>query len=244
MNPYYQELDDTFRGEYVRVTAGNQTYEGYARMFNFNDGGVILHGAMRNGEHVGSVELPEYDTIEQADAPEIMDVPVDALRDSPYSARRYTDADLDEYARDLRTRGAMYSFPTARPVDDSKYELVGGHRRTEAARRAGFETIPVRLITLSDWDALQRFVDEHIPLSEDELNDGSDETRGWYTADEITRSLEAMQQRWDTDQLREIPALEVWLEDDWALTEPTQRLKLPHRNSQSSRSIRRDHRPQ
>lgn len=237
MNPYHQELDDTFRGEYVRVTAGDRTYEGYARIFNFNDGGVILHGAMRDGEHVGSVELPDYDMIEHADAPELMDIPVEALRDSPYSARQYRDADIDEYARDLRMRGAMYSFPTARPVGETEYELIGGHRRTEAARRAGFETIPVRVITLSDWDALQRFVDEHIPLSETELTDASDEERGRYTEDEITRSLEAMQQRWDTDQLREIPALDVWLENDWTLTEPTQRLELP-RDSQSSPSIR------
>lgn len=238
MNPYLEELDDTFRGKYVRIITDEGTYEGYARIFNYNDGEVILHGAMKDGDHIGSVAVSEYTAIEQTDAPELLDVPVDSLVESPYSAREYSDSDLDEYARDLRMRGALYSFPTARPHGEAEYQLIGGHRRTRAAKRAGFETIPVRIISLTDWEALQQFVDEHIPLSEHELNDGSDEHRGWYSREEINRSIEQMQRQWDIDELNTIPALQTWLVQKPTLDGSTQRITRAQQDSQSDPRLR------
>lgn len=211
MNAYTDELERSFRGHHVQVHSGERTYEGYVRVFNFNEETVILHGATREGEDIGSVVISGYDTIERTSAPMLTDVPVSDIEESPYAVREYDDPKLASYVRTLRDRGALFTFPTARETNDG-YELLGGHKRTVAARRAGFETIPVRLIDASDWEALRWFVDEHIPLDDGEYKDGSEKNRSWYSKGELRKTLNQMQAEWDDAQLRRIPQLKHWLD--------------------------------
>jgi ParB family chromosome partitioning protein len=80
-------------------------------------------------------------------------------RDSTFSRvgtnprRTFDETKLAELADSLRTQGLIQPI-TVRPNSDG-YEIVGGARRFRAAQLAGFEEIPVRVVQLSDEQALE-----------------------------------------------------------------------------------------
>jgi hypothetical protein len=220
MNAYTNELTSTFRGHRAVVTRDGDTYDGYVSVFDFEANEVILHGAQKNGTDLGSVVV-QYDSIERTDTPPMERVPVDAIEEAPYAVRSYDDQDMARYSRTIRDRGALFTFPTVRPCTDGNgYELLGGHKRTEASRRAGFETIPVHVRDISDRDALQFFIDEHFPLNKSERDDGSAPNRGWYDMDELTQSLDMMLDDWDESELRTFPQVAYWLDYDEPSPDP------------------------
>jgi len=64
---------------------------------------------------------------------------------------------LARYNGDLETKSYWDNAPND---DEPEYEIVYGHRRVEASKRAGLEEIPVTIEDLSDWDAyLQQVIE-------------------------------------------------------------------------------------
>lgn len=53
-------------------------------------------------------------------------------------------------------------------IRDDQYELVSSHRRVAAVRQLEWDTLPVRVLDYSDWEAGRRFVAEHILLPEEQ----------------------------------------------------------------------------
>lgn len=98
------------------------------------------------------------------------DVPVDAIRPSPYNHRK-SFAGLAELADSIREKG-LINPPTVRPaplalkqsgkVDSAAYELVAGERRWRAAKLAGLPTIAVILRPLSDVEVLELQLIENV----------------------------------------------------------------------------------
>jgi len=78
---------------------------------------------------------------------------------------------LTQLSESLRRHGLMNPI-----VVTSRMELVAGHRRLEAAKRLGWQTIEARIVeNLSDEAKLEMEIDENLhrrPLSPDELADG------------------------------------------------------------------------
>src|SRR5258707_14913631 len=66
--------------------------------------------------------------------------------------RTYDETKLAELAESLRTQGLIQPI-TVRPNSDG-YEIIAGARRFRAAQLAAFEEIPVRVVQLSDAQAL------------------------------------------------------------------------------------------
>src|SRR5262249_24378320 len=60
---------------------------------------------------------------------------------------------IDELAEDVRQHGILNPL-LVRPVNGS-YEILAGHRRYQAAERAGLDTAPVRILQVSDEQALE-----------------------------------------------------------------------------------------
>ena len=212
-DPFYYELDKQYRGTRIRVHTADYTYEGWCRMFHYDQHAVLLFDAERDdGETVGPVTINEPETIERIEAGDpIREVDVDAICPSPYSTREFDTPDHKEFVKDTRERGHLLTFPAVRPLPDGEYETLGGHKRLEAARRADLDQLPVRVVELDDWEAARRFVDEHIPI------EGGGE-RNMYGQQSIDDVIDLLRQEWPDDRLRELTPLTPYLEEKLAST--------------------------
>lgn len=83
---------------------------------------------------------------------------------------RKTLGDLTPLAESLRKHGLMNPI-----VITPQHELIAGHRRLEAARQLGWETIPARIVDqTNDVELMELELDENIhrkSLNTDELAD-------------------------------------------------------------------------
>jgi len=85
----------------------------------------------------------------------LMEVPLSDLHDSPYQPREtYDEEALGELTKSMKQHGWRSSAPAnVRPRPAGGYELIGGHRRTRAAREAGLSTAWVIVTDASDEEA-------------------------------------------------------------------------------------------
>jgi hypothetical protein len=218
-NPYFEELNNTFRGEHVRVHAAGHTYEGWARIWEYSEQRLVLYDAVRDdGEQLGAVTLSKPTAVERlTQTAPIERVPLDAIVESPYSTRTYENTGQREFVKRTRERGHLLTFPTVRPLDDSErttdhaYEVAVGHRRVDTARKAGLETLPVQIRDLDDWEAVQWFVDDHIPIP------GENES-GMYSQSEIDRAISRLRERWPDEKLLSLDLLAPHLREKLATT--------------------------
>ncbi len=78
---------------------------------------------------------------------------------------------LNQLAESLRNHGQMNPI-----VLTPKNELIAGHRRLEAAKKLGWQTIEAKVVgNISEADKIEMEIDENLhrrPLSPDELADG------------------------------------------------------------------------
>jgi ParB family chromosome partitioning protein len=92
---------------------------------------------------------------------EYRNLPLDSLTESPNNPRRSFDAAaLNELAESIKTQGILAPL-VVRPVDHH-FEIVAGARRYRAAQLAGLETAPVRIVALSDGQALEMSIVENL----------------------------------------------------------------------------------
>jgi hypothetical protein len=219
-NPFYDDVDDTFRGVRVRVYTDEHTYEGWCGRWHYNEHGVVVYDAERDdSEHVGAVTINEPDMVERIEPMDpIREVRAGDIAPSPYTARSMDDADHEKFIKETRERGHLLTYPTVRRVADDEqrdyaraYEVVAGHRRFATARKADLDTIAVWVADLDAWEAVERFVDDHVPIQ------GGDE-RYMYGQEEIDQMLARLREDWSDDRLRELAPLTPYLEEKLAST--------------------------
>ena len=219
-NPFHEDLDDTFRGVRVRVHTDGYIYEGWCGRWHYNEHGVIIYDAERDdGEEIGAVTVSNPETVERLPPTDpIEEVRVADIAPSPYTYRSMDDAAHEKFVKLTRERGHLLTYPTVRRVGDdehrdhnSAYEVVAGHRRFETAQRANLDTITARVADLDAWEAVERFVDDHVAIQ------GGDE-RHMYGQEEIDQMLARLREDWADDRLREIGVLAPYLEEKLAST--------------------------
>jgi ParB family chromosome partitioning protein len=89
-------------------------------------------------------------------------LPIDILSPGKYQPRSYIDKTLlKELAESIKSQGIMQPI-LVRKIDSSKYEIVAGERRWQAARIAKLEKVPVLIKDVSDVTALQMALIENI----------------------------------------------------------------------------------
>jgi ParB/RepB/Spo0J family partition protein len=77
-------------------------------------------------------------------------MPLVQLRESDLNPRKhYNQHKLEELAESIRTRGIITPL-LARPVKGGMHEIAAGHRRFRAAKLAGLQWAPVRIMDLDD----------------------------------------------------------------------------------------------
>jgi ParB family transcriptional regulator, chromosome partitioning protein len=92
---------------------------------------------------------------------EYRNLPILNLTESPANPRRtFDETALNELAESIRTQGVLSPL-LVRPKGHS-YEIVAGARRYRAAQIAGLDSVPVRIVELTDAQALETSIVENL----------------------------------------------------------------------------------
>lgn len=92
----------------------------------------------------------------------IREIPLNQLvpfKDHPFKV--IDDESMMDTVQSIREHGILLPL-IARPMPDSKYEIVSGHRRSHAGKLAGLETVPVIVRELDDDAAVILMVDSNL----------------------------------------------------------------------------------
>jgi len=96
---------------------------------------------------------------------EYVNVPLAELVESSTNPRKTFDEErLEELAESIRSKGILSPLLTRRV--NSHFEIVSGARRYRAAKRAGLQEAPVRIVVLTDAEALETQIVENLLRSD------------------------------------------------------------------------------
>jgi ParB family chromosome partitioning protein len=95
-------------------------------------------------------------------ATEYRNLPLALLTESTTNPRRiFEEESLKELAESIRSQGILSPL-LVRPLNECSFEIVAGARRYRAAQMAEAATVPVRIINLSDAEALEAQLIENL----------------------------------------------------------------------------------
>ena len=95
-------------------------------------------------------------------ATEYRNLPLAVLTESATNPRRiFEDSALKELAESIRSQGVLSPL-LVRPLTDQSFEIVAGARRYRAARMVEAPTVPVRIVNLTDAEALEAQLIENL----------------------------------------------------------------------------------
>jgi ParB family chromosome partitioning protein len=132
----------------------------------------------------------------ESDMRQAIPVSIEKLLNNPYQPRNPSrDDNLDELAGVIKSQG-FQGVLVARPDGANKgfYQLTAGHRRREAAKRAGLTTLPIVVRELSDEEMVTLAITENIqredltPLEEGKIYLLMSEEMG-YTHEQVAREI-------------------------------------------------------
>ena len=93
---------------------------------------------------------------------EYRSIPITPLVESARNPRkRFDEKSLEELAASFKTQGVLAPL-LVRELEESKYEVVAGARRLRAARLAELDRLPVRVVKLTDAEAIEAQVVENL----------------------------------------------------------------------------------
>ncbi|MEG9883679.1 MAG: ParB/RepB/Spo0J family partition protein [Hyphomicrobiales bacterium] len=95
---------------------------------------------------------------------DLQQLPVEALQPSPNNPRSdFPEEQLEELTQSLRGKGVLQPLLVRHLAGhDTRCEIIAGHRRWYAARRAGLSMVPVIIRELSNAEALEVALMENI----------------------------------------------------------------------------------
>lgn len=95
---------------------------------------------------------------------EYRNLAIEQLEESPTNPRkRFNQASLMELAESFKSQGVLQPLVVRTKNEDvNKYEIVAGARRLRAAQLAELKAVPVRVVELSDSDAVLAQVTENL----------------------------------------------------------------------------------
>ena len=109
--------------------------------------------ALRGGEVIEKAHLQTE---------QIQQLPIDELHpfvNHPFKVQ--DDEAMAETVESISQRGILSPL-IARPRAEGGYEIISGHRRQYAAKKAGLDTVPVIVRNMTDDDAIILLVDSNI----------------------------------------------------------------------------------
>ena len=121
------------------------------------DADSMAHDAALVDEHLAPpvIEQPETPVDAQPSPPAnterdgLIELEIYKIDSNPFQPRRHFDeAEIDTLSESLRTHGLLQPIVVRRT--DSRYQVVAGERRLRAATKAGWATMPARLVEADD----------------------------------------------------------------------------------------------
>ena len=91
-----------------------------------------------------------------------MQLPVNKLR--PFEGHPFRvkdDAEMDQLVWSILTQGLLTPI-SVRPMENSEYEVISGHRRLHACKKAGIKTVPALIYSLDRDAATIAMVDSNL----------------------------------------------------------------------------------
>ena len=89
-------------------------------------------------------------------------LPVEKLR--PFEGHPFLvkdDAEMDQLVYSIITQGLLTPI-SVRPIENNEYEVISGHRRLHACKKAGIETVPALIYALNRDAATIAMVDSNL----------------------------------------------------------------------------------
>ena len=89
-------------------------------------------------------------------------LPVDKLR--PFEGHPFQvkdDAEMEQLVHSILTQGLLTPI-SVRPIENNEYEVISGHRRLHACKKAGIETVPALIYALNRDEATIAMVDSNL----------------------------------------------------------------------------------
>ena len=89
-------------------------------------------------------------------------LPVEKLR--PFEGHPFKvkdDAEMEQLILSIRTQGLLTPI-AVRPIENNEYEVISGHRRLHACKKAGIETVPALIYALDRDAATIAMVDSNL----------------------------------------------------------------------------------
>ena len=92
----------------------------------------------------------------------VIEVPLEELHDfKNHPFKVIFDERMDELVESVKEKGIL-TPGIARKRQEDGYEIISGHRRKAAAEKAGLKSMPMRIVELSDDEAVIQMVDSNI----------------------------------------------------------------------------------
>ena len=89
-------------------------------------------------------------------------LPIQKLRPFEGHPFKVTDnEEMDQLVWSILTQGLLTPI-TARPLENNEYEVISGHRRLHACKKAGIETVPALIYALNRDEATIAMVDSNL----------------------------------------------------------------------------------
>ena len=89
-------------------------------------------------------------------------LPIDKLK--PFEGHPFQvkdDAEMDQLVYSILTQGLLTPI-SVRPIENNEYEVISGHRRLHACKKAGIETVPALIYALNRDEATIAMVDSNL----------------------------------------------------------------------------------
>jgi ParB family chromosome partitioning protein len=123
-------------------------------------------------------------------ATEYRNLPLNVLTESTTNPRHiFEDAALKELADSIRTQGILSPL-LVRPLTEQSFEIVAGARRYRAAQMAEAATVPVRIVNLTDAEALEAQLIENLQRRDVHPMEEAQGFRALLALEEPTYSIE------------------------------------------------------
>ena len=89
-------------------------------------------------------------------------LPIEKLR--PFEGHPFKvkdDAEMEQLTESILTQGLLTPI-AVRPIENNEYEVISGHRRLHACKKAGIKTVPALIYALDRDAATIAMVDSNL----------------------------------------------------------------------------------
>ena len=96
------------------------------------------------------------------DTPTIAQISTDKLHPFPaHPFKVQDDEDMEQLTQSIQSQGVLTPL-VVRPLDNSEYEVISGHRRLHACKKAGIQTVPALVYAIDRNAAAIALVDSNL----------------------------------------------------------------------------------